>query len=93
MPVVGTLVAAAETVMPDDGPLRGASPEEAGLLSRWISDPATRIVDASEPLATPLGSAQRWLEWSRTAHDARDTRMSRQRSRAPGAAGRLRLPA
>ena len=63
MPVVAALVAAAETVLPDDTPLRGASPEEAGLLYRWVSDTGTRIVDSSDALATPVGSAQRWLEW------------------------------
>lgn len=93
MPVVAELVAAAETVLPDDTPLRGASPEEAGLLYRWVSDPGSRIVDSSDALATPVGSAQRWLEWSQTAHDARDIRTPRHRSRPRADGGRLRLPA
>ena len=93
MPVVAELVAAAETVLPDDTPLRGASPEEAGLLYRWVSDPGSRIVDSSDALATPVGSAQRWLEWSQTAHDARDIRTPRHRSRPRADDGRLRLPA
>ncbi|UEA58664.1 DEDD exonuclease domain-containing protein [Gordonia otitidis] len=93
MPVIASLVAAAETVVPGDGPLRGASPEEAGLLSRWVTDPATRVVDASEPLATPAASAQRWLAWSQTARHARDAPTTRHRSHPRTDSGRLRLPA
>ncbi|MEE4023209.1 DEDD exonuclease domain-containing protein [Gordonia sp. PKS22-38] len=74
MPVVQTLVAAAETVTPGSGPLFGAPLEETALLYRWITEPGARIVAASEPFALPGACAQRWSAWSRTAHDARETR-------------------
>ncbi|AZG43668.1 DEDD exonuclease domain-containing protein [Gordonia insulae] len=71
MPVAATLVAAAETVVADDGPLLGAAPEEAGLLYRWVTEPGARIVSASEPFALPGACAERWSAWSQTAHAAR----------------------
>ncbi len=71
MPVVAALTAAAQTVVPDDDPLRGAPAEEAALLYRWITQPGSRIISATEPLALPARSAQRWLEWSATARAAR----------------------
>ncbi|MDL9937370.1 DEDD exonuclease domain-containing protein [Gordonia sp. ABSL1-1] len=73
MPVVDALVASAETVIPDDGPLAGASPEEAALIYRWITEPDARIVDCSAPLTLPTGSAERRIGWVTTARAARET--------------------
>ncbi|MCH5644506.1 DEDD exonuclease domain-containing protein [Gordonia sp. ABSL49_1] len=73
MPVVEALVAAAETVVPAEGPLLGANAEEAALLYRWITEPDARIVSCTESLALPSRSAVRWLSWSATAQRARDT--------------------
>ncbi|MCX2963845.1 DEDD exonuclease domain-containing protein [Gordonia aquimaris] len=73
MPVVDTLVAAAETVLPDVGPLFGAPAEESALLYRWVTEPGARIVGASEPFVLPGACAQRWSAWSRVAHDARES--------------------
>jgi len=42
-PVVDALIASAETVLPGDGPLYGAAPEETALLSRWLGKPNTRL--------------------------------------------------
>ena len=53
MPVVDALVAAAETVLPGPGPLRGAPAEEVGLVYRWMTEPGARIVSTSEPVALP----------------------------------------
>ena len=74
MPVVDALVAAAETVLPGPGPLRGAPAEEVGLVYRWMTEPGARIVSTSEPVALPAGSAERRLGWSQSAHDARAAR-------------------
>ncbi|MFT4043634.1 MAG: DEDD exonuclease domain-containing protein [Gordonia sp. (in: high G+C Gram-positive bacteria)] len=74
MPVIDALIASAQTVIPDDTPLRGAPAEEAALIYNWICEHDARIVSASEPLAMPLGSAQRRLEWSQAARTARESR-------------------
>ncbi|GLZ34294.1 DNA polymerase III subunit epsilon [Lentzea sp. NBRC 105346] len=71
MPVVDTLVAAAETVMPAAGPLRGAPPEETGVLLRWLTQPGTRLVYTDEPWASPAYSAATWSDWAERAASAR----------------------
>ncbi|MBV8932690.1 MAG: DEDD exonuclease domain-containing protein [Kutzneria sp.] len=63
MPVVSTLVAAAETVLPGVGPLCGAPAEEAGLILRWLTSSGTRLVHCAQPWAEPLGSAAGWRDW------------------------------
>ncbi|MQA09432.1 MAG: DEDD exonuclease domain-containing protein [Pseudonocardiaceae bacterium] len=71
MPVVEALVASAETVLPEQGPLRGAPPEEVGVLSRWLARPDTRLVRCAQPWAEPAGAAARWRGWLRQAASAR----------------------
>ncbi|TDP96082.1 DEDD exonuclease domain-containing protein [Labedaea rhizosphaerae] len=70
MPVVAQLVAAAETVLPSDDPLRGASPEELGVVLRWLDQPGTRLVQTSEPWWQPVRSAGRWRSWLARAEAA-----------------------
>ncbi|MEV0948315.1 DEDD exonuclease domain-containing protein [Rhodococcus sp. NPDC049939] len=77
MPVVDALVLTAETVVPDSSPLRGASPEEAGLIARWLDREGTRIVSASSGWCEPAQGAGSWTGWcelaraaSATEHDA-----------------------
>jgi DNA polymerase-3 subunit epsilon len=70
MPVVDALVAAAETVTPDAGPLYGAPAEEVGVLLRWLGRPGVRLVRTAIPWAEPapgVGGWQRWLERAATA--------------------------
>ncbi|MGV9710234.1 DEDD exonuclease domain-containing protein [Gordonia sp. NPDC003424] len=74
MPVVDMLVAAGETVVPGSGPLCGAPVEEVGLIYRWIGEPGTRIVSATEGFALPAACAERRLVWSAAAHAAREPR-------------------
>ncbi len=71
MPVVDAIVASAETVRPIPGPFRGASPEELGLVARWLGlgrcpyrphQPRVRANRLSAPVA---GS-----EWAEQARDA-----------------------
>ncbi len=71
MPVVDALVASAETVIPTAGPLRGAPPEETGVVLRWLDQPGTRLVYADEPWASPAGAAAAWLPWAEQASSAR----------------------
>lgn len=71
MPVVDVLVAAAETVQPGEGPLRGAPVEETALLWRWLTLPGTRLVRTTQPWAEPAGSAGRWRDWAERAASAR----------------------
>ena len=67
MPVVEAIVAAAETVVPDPTPLRGASPEEVGLIARWLHSDGVRIVRTSHGYGEPLHGAGSWRQWCSTA--------------------------
>ncbi|RAS63114.1 DNA polymerase-3 subunit epsilon [Lentzea atacamensis] len=71
MPVVDALVASAETVIPTAGPLRGAPPEETGVVLRWLDQPGTRLVYADEPWSSPAGAAAAWVPWAEQAAGAR----------------------
>ncbi|HKN53957.1 MAG TPA: DEDD exonuclease domain-containing protein [Amycolatopsis sp.] len=62
MPVVEALVAAGETVLPEPGPLHGASPEEVGVLLRWLARPGVRLVRTTRPWAEPAAVAG-WRGW------------------------------
>src|SRR6185312_3295427 len=70
MPVVEALVASAETVLPDPGPLHGAPPEEVGVLLRWLARPGVRLVRTTRPWAEPAAVAgwQGWLNLVADAH-------------------------
>ncbi len=67
MPVVEAIVAAAETVVPDTTPLRGASPEEVGLVARWLDSDGVRIVRTTDGYAEPVHGAGGWKQWCATA--------------------------
>ncbi|TWP48914.1 DEDD exonuclease domain-containing protein [Lentzea tibetensis] len=71
MPVVDALVAGAETVQPTPGPLRGAPPEETGVVLRWLTQPGTRLVYADHPWSSPAHGAATWTEWADRAAAAR----------------------
>lgn len=70
MPVVEALVAAAETVEPGPGPLRGAPAEEVGLLLRWLTRPGVRLVRTAVPWAEPAHGAGGWGKWLERADTA-----------------------
>lgn len=72
MPVVERIVAAAETVVCDGdlSPLRGGSPEEVGLVVRWLARPGVRIVRTSEGYWEPRRGAGRRLAWAAAAEAA-----------------------
>lgn len=79
MPVVAALAAAAETVLPDPGPLYGAPHEEVALIYRWLTTPGVRIVCATSGLSLPLHGGARWTQWRdmvgsahRTLRETRD---------------------
>lgn len=67
MPVVEAIVAAAETVIPDGTPLRGASPEEVGLVARWLDSDGVRIVRTTDGYGEPVHGAGSWRDWCITA--------------------------
>ena len=75
MPVVDALCAAAESVLPDSGPLGGALVEETGLVARWLVGPGVRIVragaDADAGWTSPLAGAGRFAAWAAAARSAR----------------------
>ncbi|GGP41381.1 DEDD exonuclease domain-containing protein [Saccharothrix coeruleofusca] len=72
MPVVEALVAAAETVVPSVGPLRGAPAEEVGVVLRWLERPGTRLVRCDTPWSSPAGAAGSWRPWAELADAGRD---------------------
>nr|WP_319942599.1 DEDD exonuclease domain-containing protein [Nocardia aurantia] len=51
-------------------PLRGASPEETGLIVRWLEQPGVRIVRTTEGYAVPRFGAAAWTEWVALAEAA-----------------------
>lgn len=74
-PIVDVLIAGAETVLPGDGPLLGAPPEETALLARWLSAPNVRLGRTATPWAVPAGSAGAWRGWAERAATARAARV------------------
>ncbi|GAB3876362.1 DEDD exonuclease domain-containing protein [Kibdelosporangium lantanae] len=71
MPVVEMLVASAETVVPEPGPLFGAPHEEVGVILRWLEKPGTRMVQCTSPWTVPVASAASWRPWLAQAEAAR----------------------
>ncbi|WAL67275.1 DEDD exonuclease domain-containing protein [Amycolatopsis cynarae] len=63
MPVVDALIASAETVTAEAGPLYGAPEEEVGVLLRWLTRPGVRLVRTTTPWAEPAHGAGRWQRW------------------------------
>jgi DNA polymerase-3 subunit epsilon len=70
MPVVDALVASAETVLPQPGPLYGAGAEEVGLILRWLGRPGVRLVRTARPWVEPAHGAARWRVWADQARTA-----------------------
>jgi DNA polymerase-3 subunit epsilon len=58
-------------VLPRPAPLGGALVEETSLIVRWLGQPGTRIVCATEGFTSPVHSAGPWLGWAATARTAR----------------------
>ena len=76
MPVVDAITSAAETVLPGDGPLRGAPAEEVGVVLRWLDRPGTRMVRCSQPWTEPARAAASWRGWLTRADAARTTEVA-----------------
>ncbi|MGW6699215.1 DEDD exonuclease domain-containing protein [Nocardia sp. NPDC055049] len=55
-------------------PLRGAPPEEVGVIARWLAKPGARIVRTSDGYHEPLHGAARWVGWAQLARTAATTR-------------------
>ncbi|MFB8280710.1 DEDD exonuclease domain-containing protein [Nocardia colli] len=51
-------------------PLRGASPEEAALVARWLARAGVRIVRTTEGYREPMYGAGRWVGWAEVADAA-----------------------
>ena len=62
MPVVESLLATAE-VLPDDALSTAATVEEAELVLRWLNEPGTRLVEASQPWSSPVHGAAGLRTW------------------------------
>ncbi|RVW04946.1 DEDD exonuclease domain-containing protein [Rhodococcus spongiicola] len=70
MPVVQALISSAETALPDATPLRGASPEELGLIASWLDNDGVRIVQTSHGYREPAHGAGAWENWCTLARAA-----------------------
>ncbi|WP_322098457.1 DEDD exonuclease domain-containing protein [Nakamurella alba] len=77
MPVVDLLQASAETALPGNGPLPGASAEETTTLLRWVETPGTRLVRTTAPWSSPARAAGRWRPFAAAAHLARSDLLRR----------------
>jgi DNA polymerase III subunit epsilon len=62
-PHIDALVATAETVLPDGGPLPAATAEETECILRWLEQPGTRLVEMDGVWASPAHGANRWRAW------------------------------
>ena len=92
MPIVDSLVATAE-VVPEPGLATAAHVEETELVLRWLGEPGTRLVVASEPWQSPAAGAARLRSWLASADagrrgadpfaDRRRLRLSAQPARGP----------
>ncbi|MEV0250618.1 DEDD exonuclease domain-containing protein [Nocardia sp. NPDC050712] len=60
----------------DGPPLLGGSPEEIGLVVRWLARPGVRIVRSTAGYWEPLFGAARWLTWAEQAEAAARTELA-----------------
>jgi DNA polymerase-3 subunit epsilon len=62
-PYVAALLATAETVVAGPGPLPAASAEETECILRWLERPGARLVESSDPWASPAWGAAGQGQW------------------------------
>ncbi|MCW2599408.1 MAG: polymerase epsilon subunit [Frankiales bacterium] len=72
-PFVDALVATAETVVPQPGPLPAATAEEVGCVLRWLDSDGVRLVRLTGELASPAFGAGRLRTWLGELAVARDS--------------------
>ena len=81
LPVIDSLRSGATTVLPDPGPLRGATPAEVRNVHRWIDSAPTRIVSIEGAWVLPVRGAHTLSGWAeraeRAASGVRETGVSR----------------
>lgn len=69
---IATLLSeSAETVIPGDGPYRGANPHELRVVHNWLLRDDVRIGPTDAPWTSPAEGAGRWREWATAAINAR----------------------
>lgn len=71
VPVVESLRAGAEVVLPGAGPLRGAPAEEVRVVHDWLLRSGTRLVHTTRPWSEPIAGAARWRPWLHRAEAGR----------------------
>ncbi|MFD5867704.1 DEDD exonuclease domain-containing protein [Corynebacterium sp. NPDC060344] len=69
--IAGLLSQSAETVIPGDGPYRGANPHELRVVLNWLLRDDVRIGPTDAPWISPAEGAGRWREWATAAVAAR----------------------
>ena len=70
--VASLLADAAETVVPDDTPYRGASPDELAVVDSWLNRPDVRIGPTDGTWCSPAAGVGAWRQWALKAIDARE---------------------
>ncbi|MCU1588671.1 MAG: endonuclease [Frankiales bacterium] len=69
-PVIESLVATAETVLPGPGPLPACTAEEVRCVLRWLDSDGVRLVRVTGELASPAFGAGRLRAWLATLESA-----------------------
>ena len=62
-PYVDALLATAETILPDAGPLPATTAEEVGCVLRWLDRPGVRLVRLDGTFSSPAHGAGRLRPW------------------------------
>jgi DNA polymerase-3 subunit epsilon len=71
-PYLQALVATAETVRPQPGPLGAATAEEIGQILGWLDGPGARLVALDGEWASPVDGAGRVRHWLDAADEGRE---------------------
>ncbi|MCW2543880.1 MAG: endonuclease [Frankiales bacterium] len=71
-PVIESLVATAETVVPGPGPLPACTAEEVRCVLRWLDSDGVRLVRVTGELSSPAFGAGRLRPWLSTLENAQD---------------------
>jgi DNA polymerase-3 subunit epsilon len=71
-PVIESLVATAETVVPGPGPLPACTAEEVRCVLRWLESDGVRLVRVTGELASPAFGAGRLRGWLSALESAQD---------------------
>ncbi|MEU1967306.1 DEDD exonuclease domain-containing protein [Micromonospora sediminicola] len=79
-PTIAAIRATAETVLPGHGPVPAATAEETERILSWLERPETRLVEATDGWASPVGGAGRFRDLLAKAENGGSHQLSTERS-------------